>query len=99
MKSIYISQPYAVGSKTGKSLAFVIPHEVVLHYRLSPSTIIILRTENLKKKIILEALENEETQWLGYLLCCRNFGLYAYQKQEVLIKDNSQHQKYFGTIR
>jgi hypothetical protein len=68
MKSVYISQPYAIGSKTGRSLALVIPHEVVLHYRLSPSTIIILRTEIPKKKIILEAFENEETHEKGKMM-------------------------------
>jgi hypothetical protein len=61
MRRSHVIQPYKVGSKTGKSIAVVIPHEVVEQYKIEPSSIIILKTDKLTKKITLEALGEEET--------------------------------------
>ena len=60
MKTRYLVQPYKVGSKT-KSMAFVIPHEVVKDYQINPSTVIILRPDKVRKTITLEAVEDENT--------------------------------------
>jgi antitoxin component of MazEF toxin-antitoxin module len=60
MRRSHVIQPYKVGSKTGKSIAVVIPHEIVEQYKIDPSSIIILKTDKLTKKITLEALEEAE---------------------------------------
>jgi hypothetical protein len=46
MKSVYVIQPYEVGSKKAKSLAVVIPATVVKKYRINSSTIFALRPED-----------------------------------------------------
>jgi hypothetical protein len=60
MRRSHVIQPYKVGSKTGKSIAVVIPHDIVEQYKIDPSSIIILKTDKLTKKITLEAMKEAE---------------------------------------
>jgi antitoxin component of MazEF toxin-antitoxin module len=59
MKSLYVLQPYHVGSKYAKSLALVIPAEVVKEYNLNISTVFALRVEQEAQKITLQIFNNE----------------------------------------
>jgi hypothetical protein len=63
---IYAAQPFEVGSKSGKSrsLALVIPHEVVRHYGISTSTVIIIKTDHISNAITLETIYDQNCQ--GY---------------------------------
>jgi hypothetical protein len=61
MKHKYLVQPYRVGSKTSKSIALVIPHQIVQYYSIDPSTVIILRTDDARKKMTLEAIQDTDT--------------------------------------
>jgi hypothetical protein len=54
MKSVYVLQPYYVGSKHGKSLAIVIPAKVARKYNLDSSTIFSLKTDDLTHTITLQ---------------------------------------------
>jgi len=69
MKDTYAIQPYHVGSKDTKSLALVIPAEVVRQYDISPSTIFALRLDERTKKITLqnihEILQEEQMTSAG----------------------------------
>ena len=56
MKSIYILQPYHVGSKNGKSLAMVIPARVAKACNIDISTAFALRVDKSRKHITLESL-------------------------------------------
>ena len=49
MKKMYVAQPFEVGSKSAKSrsLALVIPHEVVKRYEIDTSTVIIIKTDRI----------------------------------------------------
>lgn len=61
MKDIFVTQPFQVGSKSAKSrsMAVVIPHEVVKQYRIGTSTVVIFRTNSAKKTIILQTIEEK----------------------------------------
>ena len=61
MKKIYATQPFEVGSKRAKSrsIALVIPHEVVKQYGIGTSTVIILRTDN-AKTITLQTIKADQ---------------------------------------
>jgi hypothetical protein len=61
MKNLHVIQPYQVGSKHSKSLAIVIPSPVVKQYQISPSTVLMLRTEENTKQITLQ-IAKELTQ-------------------------------------
>jgi hypothetical protein len=56
MKSVYVIQPYQVGSKKAKSLAMVIPAKVVKKYKIDASTIFALRPDE-KNEIHLRVME------------------------------------------
>jgi hypothetical protein len=60
-KSVYALQPYYVGSKRGKSLAIIIPLNVVRKYNFNESTIFALRTDNSRNVITLEAITGLES--------------------------------------
>ena len=53
MKTIYLIQPYLVGSKSGRSLALIIPAKVAQTYNINPSTIFELRTDVNSRSITL----------------------------------------------
>jgi bifunctional DNA-binding transcriptional regulator/antitoxin component of YhaV-PrlF toxin-antitoxin module len=61
MKETYVTQPFQVGSKYAKSrsMAIIIPHEVVKQYGIGTSTVIIFRTNNSKKTIILQTVQDK----------------------------------------
>ena len=61
MHKMYVVRPYKVGSKTGKSTALVIPREIVEQYGINPSSLMILRTDDVPKKITLQAIKEAET--------------------------------------
>jgi antitoxin component of MazEF toxin-antitoxin module len=56
MKSVYVVQPYQVGSKRAKSLAMVIPAKVVKKFNIDASTIFTLRPTD-KREIQLRVME------------------------------------------
>jgi antitoxin component of MazEF toxin-antitoxin module len=56
MKSIYVLQPYHVGSRNGKSLAMVIPAEVAKACNIDISTAFALRVDRSRKHITLESI-------------------------------------------
>jgi hypothetical protein len=57
MKSVYILQPYEVGSKKAKSLAMIIPAKVVKKYNISTSTAFALRADEERNEIRLHVME------------------------------------------
>ena len=61
-KSIYVIQPYHVGSKYAKSLALVIPAKIVKEYNLNISTVFALRAEQKTKKITLQTINAIDEQ-------------------------------------
>jgi hypothetical protein len=52
-RDVYVIQPYMVGTKDRKSLAIVIPAQVVKEYRFNTSTVFALNVEKGNSKIIL----------------------------------------------
>jgi antitoxin component of MazEF toxin-antitoxin module len=60
MKETYVTQPFRIGSKYAKSrsMAIIIPHEVVKQYGIGTSTVIIFRTNN-SKTIILQTVQDK----------------------------------------
>ena len=63
MKSIYLLQPYHVGSKTANSLAVVIPAQVAKTYNISTSTILALRADIKTNTITLQTIDiSDEAQ-------------------------------------
>lgn len=56
MKSLYILQPYSVGSKKGKSLVVLIPSEIVKKYKIDTSTAFALRGVDKTNSIVLYTL-------------------------------------------
>jgi antitoxin component of MazEF toxin-antitoxin module len=54
-RNVYVVQPYKVGTKERKSLAIVIPAQVVKEYSFNPSTVFALNVE--KDKITLRTLD------------------------------------------
>jgi hypothetical protein len=54
VKTIYMVQPYRVGSKHGKSLVIVIPAKVVKKYSINTSTIFALTGDDNTKTITLQ---------------------------------------------
>ena len=61
MRKMHVVRPYKVGSKTGKSIALVIPREIVEQYGINPSSLMILRTDDIPRKITLQAMKEAET--------------------------------------
>jgi antitoxin component of MazEF toxin-antitoxin module len=60
MRNMHVVRPYKVGAKTGKSIAVIIPSEIVKQYGINPSSVIILKSDPIAKKITLEAMKEEE---------------------------------------
>jgi hypothetical protein len=56
MKDVYIVQPYKVGSGTGKSLAIIVPSELVKEYKIGVSTILALSPDNRREKITIQTI-------------------------------------------
>jgi len=56
MKDVYIVQPYKVGSTTGKSLAIIVPAELVKEYKIGISTILALSPDNRREKITIQTI-------------------------------------------
>jgi antitoxin component of MazEF toxin-antitoxin module len=48
-RNVYVVQPYRVGTKDRKSLAIVIPAQVVKEYSFSTSTIFALKVDNMRR--------------------------------------------------
>lgn len=55
MSKFYIVKPYRVGS-TGKSLAMVIPVQLVREYKIDVSTMLALRADEKREKITVRAI-------------------------------------------
>ena len=53
---MYVVQPYRVGSATGKSLAIIIPAELAKEYNIDRSTILALRVDDRREKIIMKMI-------------------------------------------
>jgi hypothetical protein len=64
MKHSYVIQPYWVGTKTKqsryKSVAMVIPRDVVEHYHINTSTVFLLKTSYDQRNIVLHIIDNIE---------------------------------------
>jgi len=63
----YVSQPYQVGRRDRKSLAFIIPAKIVKKYNIDPSTIFAVRAEQQTNSIVLKIvdLDNSSQQVLS----------------------------------
>lgn len=63
-RDVYVVQPYKVGTKDRKSLAIVIPAQVVKEYSLDTSTVFALNVDKGNKGIILRkvGIPGETTQ-------------------------------------
>jgi antitoxin component of MazEF toxin-antitoxin module len=48
-RNVYVVQPYRVGTKDRKSLAIVIPAQVVKEYSFDTSTIFALKVDNMRR--------------------------------------------------
>lgn len=57
-KTTYASQPYQVGRKGGKSLAFIIPAKIVREYNINTSTIIAINIDKNKNSIMLQLVDS-----------------------------------------
>jgi hypothetical protein len=57
MKSLYVLQPYQVGSKYRKSLAVIIPAEVTKQYNIDKSTVFTLQVDDDKKRLMLQMID------------------------------------------
>jgi hypothetical protein len=55
-KSIYVMQPYQVGSKNAKSLVILIPARIVKEFNINTSTVFMLRKNIEMKTITLETI-------------------------------------------
>ncbi len=66
MKALHILQPYHVGSRRGRSLAVIIPAEVVREYCIDTSTVFALRTNANEKKVILQMVNGLEDSDQNY---------------------------------
>lgn len=64
MKQVYLLQPYHVGSKKAKSIAVVIPAEVVKVYEINTSTILTLRTDVKAKRITLQTIKEGQEEMI-----------------------------------
>jgi hypothetical protein len=58
MKSIYIIQPYRVGSKNAESLALIIPSKVRKQANIDTSTVFTLRIDENTKRITLQTIND-----------------------------------------
>ena len=56
-KTTYVSQPYQVGHKDRKSLAFIIPAKIVKKYNIDPSTIFAVRADQQTNSIMLQIVD------------------------------------------
>lgn len=56
MKDVYIVQPYKVGSSTGKSLAIIVPAELVKEYKIGISTILALSPDSRRERITIQTI-------------------------------------------
>ena len=54
MKSIYVVQPYRVGSKQGESLALIIPAQLRKEADITNSTILMLKIDKSTKRITVQ---------------------------------------------
>jgi antitoxin component of MazEF toxin-antitoxin module len=54
MKSMYVLQPYLVGSKSAKSLAMIIPAKVRKEAKLDSSSVFVLKIHQKTKMITLK---------------------------------------------
>ena len=59
MKSLYVLQPYLVGSNRAKSLALIIPAPVRREANISESTVFLLKIDQKTKKIILHSVNEK----------------------------------------
>jgi antitoxin component of MazEF toxin-antitoxin module len=67
MREIFIVQPYLVGSKKSKSLALIIPAEVVKQYQIDTSTAFALKANAETNLITLQQTKYLETEDQKYL--------------------------------
>ena len=58
MKSVYVLQPYEVGSKKAKSLALIIPAKVAKKYSIDTSTVFAVQTNPSTNTITLQQTDN-----------------------------------------
>ena len=56
-KTLYVSQPYQVGRKNRRSLAFIIPSKIVKKYNIDPSTIFAVRVDQQYNSIVLQIVD------------------------------------------
>ncbi|HEY7078151.1 MAG TPA: hypothetical protein VH500_00520 [Nitrososphaeraceae archaeon] len=76
MKSVYVIQPYAVGSKTSKSLAIIIPAEVKKEFHIDISTPFVLYPDKATKIVTLqnmkEIIHTRNMMYAGQSLAASN---------------------------
>jgi hypothetical protein len=54
---MYVTQPYAVGSKRGKSLALIIPARITRECNITPETLFSVRANMSTKAVILQTVK------------------------------------------
>jgi hypothetical protein len=84
MKNIFVTQPFHVGSKGAKSrsMALVIPHEVVKQYGICSSTVIIFRTNSTEKTITIQTIEEKANAINQDLMSDADANRFAASKQQ-----------------
>jgi heterodisulfide reductase subunit A-like polyferredoxin len=60
-KITYVSQPYQVGHRDRKSLAFIIPAKIVKKYNIDPSTIFAVRADQQTNSIVLKIVDLDDS--------------------------------------
>jgi inorganic pyrophosphatase/exopolyphosphatase len=60
MRNNHLTQPYLVGSKNSKSLAIVIPSQIVKKYQISTSTVFVLKCCNTGILLSIADISNNE---------------------------------------
>jgi antitoxin component of MazEF toxin-antitoxin module len=59
IKDIYALQPYLVGSKSGQSLALIIPAQVRKEAKLDASTVFVLKIDQKTRRIVLQNIDEK----------------------------------------
>jgi antitoxin component of MazEF toxin-antitoxin module len=60
-KELYAIQPYLIGSKSGQSLALIIPAQVRKEANLDASTVFVLKIDQKTRRVVLQNIPADES--------------------------------------
>jgi bifunctional DNA-binding transcriptional regulator/antitoxin component of YhaV-PrlF toxin-antitoxin module len=58
-KELYAIQPYLIGSKSGQSLALIIPAQVRKEANLDASTVFVLKIDQKTRRVVLQNIDEK----------------------------------------